>query len=214
MSQDVLLLHGLNKTPDMMREMESALTRRGYHCYNIGYASTQLSIHDCARSVAEQLQAARVGREQTPLHVVGHSLGGLIAWTLIQQLCPGLPWGRVVMLGTPIQGSELVKNLNRYRLYRRTYGKAGMEIEDYGLSLRPINKPCGVIAGTITDWLGYIGIRWIGRTGHDGRVLIEETKVKGMSDFLQFPAVHPMLPKTPGVILQTLSFLETERFCK
>jgi hypothetical protein len=113
-----------------------------------------------------------------------------------------------------MQGSLLVKRLSRFWLYRWRYGTAGVEIADYGLRLRPINRSCGVIAGNICDRLGRIAIKWLGQIGHDGRILIEETQVKGMADFLEFPTTHPLLPKTPGVILQTISFLKKGAFCK
>jgi hypothetical protein len=46
---------------------------------------------------------------------------------------------------------------------------------------------------------------WLGLKNHDGKIRVEETKVEGMMDFLQFPAVHTELPNTPGIILQTFA---------
>ena len=93
------------------------------------------------------------------------------------------------------------------------YGKAGVEIANYGKKLRPINKECGVIAGNASSMPDRIFAIWLGLKGHDGKILVDETRVDGMTDFLQFTAVHPELPKTPGVILQTLSFLQAGQFC-
>jgi pimeloyl-ACP methyl ester carboxylesterase len=214
LENDVLLLHGITKSPQIMQNMENFLTSRGYCCHNIGYDSINLSILDCAKSVAKQLKKSRQGRENFGLDVVGHSLGGLVAWTLILTLCPDIKWNRVVMLGTPIQGSQLVKNLSRFAFYRRHFGPAGIEIASYGKKLRPIDKDCGVIAGTrcsIVDRLFFI---WLGLKNHDGKIRVEETKVEGMMDFLQFPAVHTELPNTPGIILQTFFFLQEGRFAK
>lgn len=214
MSQDVLLLHGLSKDAAMMHPMQRALSQRGYCCYNISYPSTRLTIRGCAEFVLQKLQSLRVGREDKLLHVVGHSMGGLVALTIMTQLNPNLQWGRVVLLGTPLQGSLLVKRLLKFSLYRWYYGQAGCEIADYGLLLPAIKQPLGVIAGTLCDKLGFLVIKWLGRTGHDGRILIAETQVDCMTDFLEFPTTHPQLPKESGVILQVLSFLKTEKFCR
>jgi pimeloyl-ACP methyl ester carboxylesterase len=211
---DVLLLHGLSKSKQIMQEMEKFLNCRGYCCHNIGYDSTHLSIDDCAKSVAKQLEKSRVGRENYPLDVVGHSLGGLVAWALILEICPDIKWNRVVMLGTPIQGSILVKNLSRFSFYRRSYGPAAIEIAGYGKKLRPIDKICGVIAGTRSSIFDRIFVMWLRFKGHDGKILVEETKVEGMTDFLEFPAAHAQLPKVPGIILQTFFFLQKGKFAK
>lgn len=213
MQEDVLLLHGLSKSTVIMEKMEKFLIGRGYYCHNIGYESQKLGILECAQSVASQIKQSRVGREEHPLHVVAHSLGGLVAWVLILTLCPEINWGRVVQMGTPMQGSFLVRKLSKFGLYRRVFGKAGIELGEYGKALKPMNKECGVIAGTRPDYASP-SIFWLGFKGHDARLFIDETKFEGMTDFLQFPAIHTNLPETPGVILQTVAFLKAGKFCK
>jgi pimeloyl-ACP methyl ester carboxylesterase len=214
MAKDVLLLHGLSKSPHIMADMERFLAHKGYHCHNIGYDSMKLSIFECAQSVLARLQKSRLGREEIILDVVAHSLGGLVSLLLISQLCPTENWGRVVLLGTPIQGSLLAQQLSQFWLYRRWYGKAGVEVGNYGKTLDPIDNQCGVIAGTASSIPDRLFAGWLGWEGHDGKILAAETKIDNMTDYLEFPATHPQLPKVPGIMLQTLSFLKTGHFCQ
>lgn len=70
---------------------------------------------DLARALGPHLDAARAGRQ--PLHLLAHSMGGLVARMLIAQ-APELwdricehPQGRLVMLGTPNGGSHEITSL-------------------------------------------------------------------------------------------------------
>lgn len=214
LGKDVLLLHGLSKDCEIMQDMADFLSNRDYHCHNISYDSLTLTIQDCVRSVAKQFKQSRTGREQYPVHVIAHSLGGLIACVLITELCPEINWGRVVFLGTPFKGSKLAKKLSQFSFYRRTYGPAGVELGDSNRRFTALDKEYGVIAGTKSTFLDRVFAVWLGWSEHDGKVRIAETKIPGMKDFLLLPAVHAKLPKTPGVILQTHSFLEKGFFRK
>ena len=62
-----------------------------------------------------------------PVHFVGYSMGGLIIRAYLQKYRPQ-HLGRVVMLGTPNQGSEVADAIRHFWLYRRFYGPAGQEL--------------------------------------------------------------------------------------
>src|SRR5262245_38820374 len=100
-----------------MRRLEAALRREGYDTLNIGYPSHRACVTDLGRLVADRIAAALAARAgdgpragatgpSTPIHFVGHSLGGiLIRWLVAHQPPPRL--GRIVLLGSPNCGSRL-----------------------------------------------------------------------------------------------------------
>jgi len=47
------------------------------------------------------------------LHLVGHSLGGLVILKMFADAsaCPTLPPGRIVLMGSPVQGSRAAQSL-------------------------------------------------------------------------------------------------------
>lgn len=211
MDSDLLLIHGLGADQSIMADMSDFFRRYGFNCINVSYDS-KASILDCAESVKDQLQAKRTGASN--LYAVGHSLGGLILHVLVNDLLPDESWVRCVMLGPPSQGSCLAKSLSRFAWYRKRYGIAGVELGEFGQSLNPIKQPCGVIAGTRCLWRDRIVLGIMGWRGHDGKVMLTETQVKGMSDHLVLPVAHPTMPNQIGVMLQALHFFKQGCFAQ
>jgi pimeloyl-ACP methyl ester carboxylesterase len=64
------------------------------------------------------------------LHLVGHSLGGLVilkAFELEPELLGRLPPGRIVLLGSPLRGSRTARNLALWPFGRRIMGRSIQE---------------------------------------------------------------------------------------
>jgi pimeloyl-ACP methyl ester carboxylesterase len=100
-SETVLLLHGLLMRRPALLPLAHRLRRRGYAPSLFTY-STLLDTPDKAMAaLAERLYA--LGRTG-PVHIVAHSLGGLVALETCNRYA-GLPPGRVVCLGSPLGGS-------------------------------------------------------------------------------------------------------------
>lgn len=104
MNATVVLLHGLGRTPLSMTAMAVAARRRGYRVVNWNYASKRLSIAENAEAFVREV-APRL-RDAKRVHVITHSLGGIIVPRVLAT--HGLPnLGRVVMLAPPNRGSEV-----------------------------------------------------------------------------------------------------------
>jgi len=213
--EPVVLLHGLGRTSRSMRRIERRLLARGYRVLNIDYPSRTGDIARLARHVAADVATWESGRT---LHFVTHSLGGIILREAV--VCGRLPAeriGRVVMLGPPNGGSELVDELNRLpvleRLLGRAVGPAGKQLgvgrESYVTKLPPVTFSVGVIAGNRSFNPFFSAI--LG-DANDGKVRIERTRVEGMTDFLVVRQWHAMLPVAGEVISQTIRFLEFGSF--
>jgi pimeloyl-ACP methyl ester carboxylesterase len=104
----VLLVHGLVDNRSVFSVMQRSLRRRGFaHVCTWNYSPL---LTDIARGAADL--GARIERicEQTGhdrVHVVGHSLGGLIARYLVQRRGGDRRVESLMTLGTPHQGSVL-----------------------------------------------------------------------------------------------------------
>lgn len=145
------MLHGISRTALAMRPLERALSRAGYATLNLTYPSRRHSLADLADGLAPRVRSFATGLDG-PLHIVTHSMGGLVARVLLARHRPER-LGRVVMLAPPNAGSEIADLLHRNPLYRGWFGPAGAQLvarRDEALSalLGGVDFELGVIAGT------------------------------------------------------------------
>ena len=208
----VILLHGLCRSSRSMEPMARKLTRAGYKVWNINYSSRTASIEQLAETVVGSAVTNCAAADATQINFVTHSLGGiLVRYYLAHHSVPGL--GRVVMLGPPNQGSEIVDKLGGWRLFKLINGPAGNELGTGQNSvpnrLGPVNFPVGVIAGTRSiNWINSVLIPG----PDDGKVSVEKTKLAGMTDWLAIPATHPFIMRNKMAMAQTIAFLQTGKF--
>lgn len=205
----VLLLHGIGRTRLSMRSLERTLTAAGYRTENLTYPSRTLSLDALAGWLHPRL--AELWRHSTRVHVVTHSMGGLVAAHYLATHGDREKTGRVVMLAPPLGGSEVADALHGLPPYHWLFGPAGQELTTTarGDSMPPYYK-LGIIAGT-TGGLYPLGRAFIPGS-HDGRVAVERTKHPGMADHLVVFASHSFIMRKPEVQRQTLHFLAHGRF--
>lgn len=208
----VLLLHGISRSPRSMRALEVAARRAGYRTLNPGYASRARSLSCIADDLAPLVHGFAVASDG-PLHIVTHSMGGLVARKLLASH-PQSGLGRVVMLAPPNQGSELSDLLRGNLLYRSWFGPAGQELITSG-DLRRSRAPdiavgkIGVIAGSRSI---YPLASLLLPRPNDGRVSVASTRIDGMADHLTIPTSHPFIVTDRTAIAQTLTFLQEGSF--
>jgi pimeloyl-ACP methyl ester carboxylesterase len=208
----VVLLHGIAVGAWTLKRMERALRARGFATLNLGYASRKKTlealaddIHPAVRDFADRLDG--------PLHFVGHSMGGLLARVYVAKHRPRR-LGRVVMLGTPNGGSEIVDLLQAFPVYRWYFGPAGMQLttdpKRTFTSLPPLDYPVGVVAGDLSAYP--ISSFFILPRPNDGRVSVASSRLAGMTDHVTIKTVHSVLPYHPAAIGQTIAFLSDGSF--
>jgi len=106
------------------------------------------------RALAEYLSAIRADT----LHLIGHSLGGLVIVKLFEEHAETvvrLPPGRIVLLGSPMRGSRTARNLARLPFGRKIMGLAvGEELLVPRERRWGRQRDLGVIAGDLGFGLG------------------------------------------------------------
>lgn len=117
------------------------------------------------------VEAAEGGR----VHLVGHSLGGVVIARMAAEAPLSRP-GRVAMLGSPMGGSAAARILSRRRVGRWLVGGVIREGIVEHSPKWPGGRDLLVVAGDIPLGSGLLlGIP----KPHDGVVRVEETRVEG-----------------------------------
>lgn len=211
-SECVVLLHGLNRSWRTMNKMAIALQDEGFSTANVDYPSQHGTVEGLASiAVNSGLDQCRISGADK-IHFVTHSMGGiLLRYAHGVEPIPEL--GRVVMLGPPNQGSEVIDRTRDWALTRMISGEAGLQLgtsdADIPAQLRPVNFELGVIAGTgtINPFMSAVLPDF-----DDGKVTVERTKADGMADFLIVPVSHSFIMRNDKVIDKTAAFLQSGRF--
>ena len=102
----ILLVHGMVDNRTIFTLLRRGLLRRGFgRVTTLNYSPLTDDVRAAARSLAAEVEAivAETGYER--VHVVGHSLGGLIARYYVQRLGGDERVHTLVTLGTPHQGT-------------------------------------------------------------------------------------------------------------
>jgi len=144
------------------------------------------------------------------LHLVGHSLGGLLILKLFERHPPPAP-GRIVLLGSPLLGSRAAQNLARLPFGKRIMGQCvGDELLTPHERHWGGSRDLGIIAGDLSFGLG----RLVGRFGtpNDGTVAVEETRLQGATEHMVLHASHFGMLFSPVVAQQAAAFLRAGRF--
>jgi len=190
--------------------LELTLLRRRLR--RAGYATHQFVYRSLARGLDEnaaRLKSYLGSLETERLHLVAHSLGGLVVLRMFQQGAD-LPRGRVVFLGSPVRGSRSAMYLTEQGL-GWAVGRAGPG------ALAEIHEPVwseprelGVIAGTHEFRFNFLLPRLA--SPHDGVVSLEETRIPGAKEFATIHSNHTGMLFRRELAEQVETFLKQGHF--
>jgi hypothetical protein len=206
----VILLHGLARSANSMKKMSKALETAGYLTINVNYCSTQYQVEKLAEEVITKALAACP--KEAKINFVTHSMGGiLVRQFLSNNVIKNM--GRVVMLGPPNKGSQVVDRLGNIPGFKLINGPAGIQLgttkQSVPNSLGPVYFDLGVIAGTRS--INPILSLMIPKP-NDGKVSVDSSKVAGMVDHIELPVTHSFMMTNEAVIAQVIYFLAHGRF--
>jgi pimeloyl-ACP methyl ester carboxylesterase len=205
----VVYVHGL-----WMTGAESLLLRRrlaserGYGLKVFRYASVgapPARIIAALRNTIAAIEAPRV-------HLVGHSLGGLMILRCLERYPMPQP-GRVVFLGTPAAGSRAARRFGEFGLGRRMLGAASAEeLLQQRAARWDVGRELAVIAGNTPLGFGRLLLKF--GEDNDGTVAVSETQVAGATAVLTLPVTHSGMLWSARVAREVGSFLEYGSFGK
>ncbi|HEY6544907.1 MAG TPA: alpha/beta hydrolase [Dokdonella sp.] len=203
-NQHVILLHGIWMRGITLQLLARRVRAAGYTVETVDYASVFRGI----APAVEDLRARMRAREADAVHLVGHSLGSLVALEATRGE-RGLPDGRVVCLGPPLRGSAVARGLAAIPGGKLLLGQSAEPllagIEEWHGSRR-----VGVIAGRLPYGLG-VAVGGLA-SPHDGTVSVEETQLPGIADHRTVAASHTGLLFSHQVAALTVGFLDAGRF--
>ena len=207
----VVLLHGFLRVSNSMSELEEKLIREGFSVANINYQSRKHQIDFLSYEAVSRGINMCIEKNPVRIHFITHSLGGILVRHFFGEHTL-LNLGRVVMLGPPNQGSELVDRLKfipGFSLLGPAGKALGTGADSIPKKLGPVSFELGVIAGTRN--MTPLGFFLLDRP-NDSVVTVESTKVNGMNEHISLPVTHTLMMRNDDVIDHSINFLRTGQF--
>ena len=217
----VILLHGLGRTPLSMSRLAHDLRAHGYTVRNLSYPSQRADIRTLANTTLGPVfanfstPASFASADAPRIHIVTHSLGGILVRHYLHDHGTPANLGRIVMLAPPNGGSEIVDRLRTWPLYRAVNGPAGIQLgtspDSVPNTLGPVpaSAEIGIIAGTRS--LNPLFSAWLPGPD-DGKVTVASTHLAGATAHLTVPHSHTWLMWRRPVLDEIRAFLRTARF--
>jgi pimeloyl-ACP methyl ester carboxylesterase len=203
----VVFVHGL-----WMSGMEAfalrqhVLSQQGWQWHNFHYSSIGQHQDDVVAALDETVR----GLDAERVHLVGHSLGGLVIHRSLLR-APLWPPGRVVFLGTPSLGSHAAERFRGLPLGDWFLGHAAEALLDTTPRIWSGPRELGIIAGNEAYSLGNVLTRF-GEEANDGTVSVAETRLPGATAHLMLPVGHTGMLFSIEVAEQVCAFLESGHF--
>lgn len=196
----IVMVHGLWMKPWTWSAYRRFFNRHGFQVHQFGYRTTGQPF---SRS-AMQLAAFVNSRSVSQVHLLVHSMGGLLAMQALTHIHKP---GKLVMLGSPVQGSRVAQKL-RHKGWHRALLRHATEPLTHGVIQQQFLRPSLMIAGTRPMGLGRVIERSLGAS--DGTVALEETQADWIDEHRQVHTSHFGLLLNRQTMQLCLDFLSRE----
>lgn len=201
----VLLLHGLWMNRFMLLYFARVLERAGFAVQALGYRSMRAPLEANVDELAQCVAATEAAR----VHLVGHSLGGVVALRYLQRGADARV-RRAVLLGSPLSGCRAARALARIPGGHFLLGQSASVWRaplDTSLDSR---FEVGVIAGTRPLGLAHLITRL--PEPNDGVVCVDETRLPGARDRLELDVSHLQMMFDARTARASAAFLASGAF--
>lgn len=206
MAETVVFVHGIYMSGFELELLRRRAARAGFDARIHHYHSLLLPVSENARRLAARLKSL----DATRLHLVGHSLGGIVILRMFEQGVDLLP-GRVVLLGAPVRGSRTATDLAGRPWGTFLLGRSGPEgLTEQREAVWKEPRDLGVIAGTCSLSINPFHTRL--PKPHDGMVTVDETRIAGAKDELQLDVTHTGMLFSRELAEQVTVFLREGKF--
>lgn len=209
----VVCLHGFWSHGSGMYLIKRRLeTEYDMRALTFSYPSVRGTLDENAEALADFITR----HNDNGVHIVGHSLGGVVALRMLANH-PAAPPGRVVCLGSPLTGSRAADFLRRQDWAEPLVGRSLSK----GVIAEPASswahsvcaaREVGVIAGVASIGLGQFVAGF--DEDNDGTVAVSETRLDGVRDHLLMSVSHNGMLLSRSVVDQTAAFLKRGKFLR
>lgn len=206
----MLLLHGLWMNRLVMHPLQAALAAAGYQAQAMGYRSTRGDLAEHHERLEQALGTLPAGR----VHLVGHSMGGVVAlsWLMRAGAAQRARIGRTVLLGAPVARCEAAMGFAAHAAGRLLMGNS-IAVWEQAMPLKvPAGSVVAALAGTERFGLGPLFVTLQG--DNDGVVGVAETRLPGLADHLVLPVSHTGMLFDAEVARQCVAFIRDGRFVR
>ncbi len=204
--EPVIIIHGLWVHGLAMGWLARRIAQDGFTTHTYSYPTVRLTLSENAERFARYCKKLGAPR----LHIVAHSMGGLVALKMLENN-PGFRCGRLLLLGTPYTGSFAAERLARWPGGRTLLGRS---IAQWLESPRPAPDAAteiGIIAGTRGFGLGRLVAPDLPQP-NDGAVTLAETAIPGVTRRIELRVGHTEMLLSGEVARQCSAFLRNGRF--
>lgn len=176
------------------------------------YPSVRGSLDDNAKALAAFIEE----NERHHAHIIGHSLGGVLALRMYANNPDFLP-GRVVCLGSPLTGSRAANYMNEFVWAEELIGRSvpdallNQTANDWAAHVSE-HREIGSIAGTVPLGLGRLVAKF--NEANDGTISVSETRLGGVKDHLIMPVSHKGMLVSADVADQAAAFIKRGEFLR
>ncbi len=202
--ETVILIHGLWMNGLALLPQQRWLARQGFAVRRYSYPSMRESMQQNAESLSRFVAATDDGI----IHLAGHSLGGLVALSMLAQH-PDPRVRRMVLMGSPCMGSHCASVL----LHTPLAPMVGRPLREWLASPRPqlsASIEIGVLSGDRSLGLGRL-IPGLPRP-NDGVVSVAEAHWPGARDSVTLPVSHAGMLVSRACARQVAAFLKSGSF--
>lgn len=200
---DLVLIHGMGRTPLSMMRLRRRLRRAGHHPILFGYSPTFETLQGASARLVRLIER-RVDTANYAL--VGHSLGTVIIRATLGQLDTRMP-SACLFLAPPMLACKAARFFSRFRLYRLMTGEMGqlLAIDSFMLQLPMPALPTRIYAGVSgprATWLPF------GMEANDGILSLSEATGHFAAAAVAVPSLHSFIMNSQPVFDDMARFLE------
>jgi pimeloyl-ACP methyl ester carboxylesterase len=197
----IVFVHGLWLTGAESWWLRHRLCAQGEYAWQtFHYGAAYTGMAEIAESLREQID----GIDAPAVHLIGHSLGGIVIMRMLE-LQAGFPAGRVVFLGTPAQPSHAARTVRSHLYGRLLLGSAAAELADAPPRHWHSERELGLVAGTRPMGLAQLVVHF--DEPNDGVVAAAETVLPGATARIELPVSHFGMLMSAPVAHQIGNFL-------
>jgi pimeloyl-ACP methyl ester carboxylesterase len=211
--ENVICIHGIWSHSVSMIMIKRRLEKEyGMNVLSFNYPSVRGTLDENADKLTRFIHEQ--GLEAT--HIIGHSLGGVIALRMLSNDSESVP-GRVVCIGSPLTGSRAAAFLTTQDWAEPFIGNSLPAGVVHAAANEWASHVCherdvGVIAGTSPYGFGRLVTTFEG--DNDGSVAVAETQLEGAKDHICLPVSHKSMLVSSDVVDQAAAFLKRAEFLR